>query len=105
MEGHHFIGHLAICKFIIERIGDKNHKSHIGCTPLQYAAMNGHLEVCQYIMKKVGDKNPKNKTGRTPLQKGDGAVYQYIMANVKDKNPKDNYGRTPYGVHMEYLAY
>ena len=53
------IGHLPICKLIIEFAMDKNPRSRNEVTPLHIAAANGHFEICELIMDKVEDKNPK----------------------------------------------
>ena len=61
------IGHLPICKLIIEFALDKNPRCRANVTPLHIAAANGHFEIYKLIMDKVEDKNPKILT---PMQMG-----------------------------------
>ena len=39
------LGHIDICKIIVENIENKHPKDKMGNTPLMLAAENGHLEV------------------------------------------------------------
>ena len=61
-------GNLELCRYIIDRIEDKNPKDFCGETPLHWAAEKGHYEVCKLILEKISDKNPKDFYGNTPLQ-------------------------------------
>ena len=61
-------GNLELCRYIIDRIEDKNPKDFSGETPLHWAAEKGHYEVCKLILEKISDKNPKDVYGNTPLQ-------------------------------------
>ena len=60
------MGHLDVCKFIIERVENKNPSDNDGKTPLHMAAEYGRLEICQLIIKNIEDKNPVDNSGRTP---------------------------------------
>ena len=59
-------GHLDLCKYIMEKIGDfKALTKHIGTivttyisTPLHFAAGKGHMDVCQLMIGRMVDKNP-----------------------------------------------
>ena len=61
-------GNLELCRYIIDRIEDKNPKDFIRETPLHWAAEKGHYEVCKLILEKISDKNPKDFYGNTPLE-------------------------------------
>ena len=60
------LGHLDLCKLIIENVEDKNPRDKFGWTPLHQAAVLGHLSVCKLILENVKDKNPADDEGQTP---------------------------------------
>ena len=89
------IGHLPICKLIIEFAQNKNPLSRNKVTPLHIAAANGHLEIYKLIMNKVEDKNPKllnpwnpqlEYSDATPLdlasKNGHDAIVTLIESNI-----------------------
>ena len=82
------MGHLAVCRLIIENIDDKNPKSNTGFTPLHKATENGHLSVCQLIVENVDDKNPKCALGLTPLNLAEKYKYKKIQKLIEGGRTK-----------------
>ena len=60
-------GYLAICKFFVENLEDKNPVNYAGYTPLHRAARKGHLNICKLIIQNVQNKNPGTNDRNTPL--------------------------------------
>ena len=78
------VGHIRICKLILEEVEERSPRENLqGDTPLHYAARKGHLEVYKLIADSVQDKNPVDKYGNTPFhsfaRKGNFAACKFIM--------------------------
>ena len=63
MGYHPRLGHLEVCRIILERCEDKNPADEDGETPLHRAAEWGRLEVCRLILERCEDPNPADETG------------------------------------------
>ena len=95
-------GHSEICKFIIERVEDKNPADIVGDTPLHFAAASGHLGLCKFILKNINsldEKNPRGRKGLTPLhlaaENGYLDICKLMFEYVDKKNPACDRGDTP----------
>ena len=51
-------GHIDVCEFIIDNIGDKKPTDNQGFTHLHIAVQTGHLDIYKLIIDKVENKNP-----------------------------------------------
>ena len=107
-------GYLAICKFFVENLQDKNPGNNVGTTPLHRAARKGHLNICKLIIQNVQNKNPGCNDGNTPLhsaaERGQMAVCKLIIESLQKGtlgsnqahtsiqmrwNPMNRFGYTP----------
>ena len=52
------LGHLSVVQYLCEQGADKEASSHIGFTPLHWAAREGHLPVVQYLRKSSTTNTP-----------------------------------------------
>jgi ankyrin repeat protein len=81
-------GHLDICQYILENLGNISPTDWHGGTPLHDAAYNGHLEVFKFIMEKMDEKNPKDWSGKTPFHNaawnGHLKICELIVREIND---------------------
>ena len=61
-------GHLEVCKYLMNKVDNKNPAENTGTTPLHCAADRGHLEICKFIASQIDNKNPANNQGIRPSQ-------------------------------------
>ena len=73
------IGNLEICKYLINKIDDKNPSDENGWTPLHDAALEGSEKICRLIMNKVENKRPLDTGGRTPEDVAFGQGFRNIV--------------------------
>ena len=99
-------GYLAICKFFIENLQDKNPVNYAGYTPFHWAARKGHLNICKLIIQNVQNKNPGTNDRNTPLHlaaaHGQMDVCKLIIESMQKEtlgliivNPMNRFGYTP----------
>jgi ankyrin repeat protein len=76
---------LEICKYLVNKIDDKNPSDMNGWTPLHDAALEGSEKVCRLIMNKVENKRPLNTRGETPedvaFRKGFGNIVELFYTH------------------------
>jgi len=97
-----FFGIIELVVALIEvGVSDINGESHLGCTPLLWAAYNGHEEVVKILLERE-EVNPgkPDKWGNTPLSDAAGNGHEgvvKILLEREEVNPDkpDKYGRTP----------
>ena len=46
-------GHLEVCKYLMNKVDNKNPAENTGTTPLHCAADSGHLEICKFIAARL----------------------------------------------------
>ena len=85
-------GYLAICKFFVEKLQDKNPVNNAGHTPLHRAARKGHLKICKLIIENVQNKNPASTDGNTPLHAAAEAGHMDICKLILESLQKENLG-------------
>ena len=96
------VGHMEICKIIVESIRNDIHPTDRGGqTPFHVAAFWGHSSICKLIIEHFDDKNPIDQEWRTPLhiaaENGNLDICEIIINHLKkDAHPTDNKGRTPF---------
>lgn len=62
-------GSLAICKMLIERGANVNHRNMNGHTPVKYAGSKNHKELLAYLLDCKADCNARDQIGDTPLHR------------------------------------
>ena len=85
-------GYLAICKFFVEKLQDKNPVNNAGHTPLHRAARKGHLKICKLIIGNAQNKNPACNDGNTPLHAAAEAGHMDICKLILESLQKENLG-------------
>ena len=92
-------GYLAICKYFVENLQDKNPVNNAGYTPLHRAARRGHLNICKLIIQNVQNKNPESNDRNTPLhsaaERGQIDVCKLIIENMQKETLGSNQVQTP----------
>ena len=106
--------HLGICKYLIEKMGNKNPADNNGWTPLHLAAFNGNVEITKQLIDYLDtdDLQPSTKSDLnydedklTPIHwaafKGHSEVCKMIMDKSTEKSPRSPEGNTP----LHYAVY
>lgn len=62
-------GSLAICKNLIEKGANVNHRNANGHTPVKYAGSKNHKELLTHFLDCGGDPNAKDHIGDSPLHR------------------------------------
>ena len=104
------VGHLRICKLILEEVEERSPREDLqGDTPLHYAASFGHLEVYKLIADSVQDKNPVDNYGNTPFhsaaRNGNFAACKFIMDDKGIWQKFNTFSRFIYYYLIKHSAY
>lgn len=62
-------GSLSICKMLIERGANVNHRNANGHTPVKYAGSKNHKDLLAYLLDCNGNPNACDNIGDTPLHR------------------------------------
>lgn len=62
-------GSITICKMLIERGADINHRNFNGHTPVKYAGSKNHVELLKYLLDCKADPNTRDQIGDTSLHR------------------------------------
>ena len=86
-----YIGHLAICRLLIDKGAQLEAKDWNGWTPLHLAALRGHVEIVRLLCDRAADVEARTNGGWRPLH--DAAIYVHISVVkelVEERNAEVN---------------
>lgn len=97
-------GSMEICKHLIERGANVNHRNSNGHTPVKYAGSKNHKDLLAYLLECGGDPNAKDHIGDTSLHRVASMEHhdclKLLLTHPKSKDiisidAQNNLGNTP----------
>ena len=82
------IGHIDICKEILDHEIEKNPPDDSGLTPLHYAVKQGHLEVCKLLLSNVRNKLSSSRKVKSPMDYAEELGYLEITQLLTEHQTK-----------------
>ncbi|XP_055316311.1 26S proteasome non-ATPase regulatory subunit 10-like [Sitodiplosis mosellana] len=97
-------GSLPICRMLIDRGANVNHRNSNGHTPIKYAGSKNHKDLLSYLLDHGGDPNVRDHIGDTPLHRVASMEHheclRILLTHPKSSpiiliNAQNNLGNTP----------